>query len=118
VGSLICFITMLALLFPSGFLETIWKLKPEARFEFYKMGNWSIALMAVVGTACGLAAIGLARDAAWGRWLAIIILVVNMIGDSLNASLRRDPTTLIGVPIGGVMILYLVRSRRPPATDR
>jgi hypothetical protein len=106
---LICFVTVLALIFPGGFLEPIWRLKPEARLEFQELGRWSIVLMAVVGAACGLAAVGLARSAEWGRRLAISVLTVNLIGDSLNALLRQDPRTLIGLPIGGLMIWYLVK---------
>lgn len=67
--------------------------------------------MAVVGVACGLSAIGLARNAEWGRRLAIGVLTVNLIGDSLNALLRHDPRTLIGLPIGGLMIWYLLTRR-------
>ena len=111
-GALICLVTMIALAFPGGFLEPIWRLKPEARVEFQKIGSWSVALMAVVGAACGLAAVGLARNAEWGRRLAIGVLTVNLVGDSLNALLRHDPRTLIGLPIGGLMILYLVKKRR------
>ena len=113
-GALICLVTMLALAFPGGFLEPIWRLKPEARVEFQQIGNWSVALMAVVGAACGLAAIGLAKNAEWGRRLAIGVLAVNLVGDSLNALLRHDPRTLIGLPIGGLMILYLMKKRRSP----
>ena len=71
----------------------------------------SIAVMAVVGVACGSAAIGLGRDAEWGRRLAIGILSANLVGDSVNALLRHDPKTLIGLPIGGLMIWYLVKKR-------
>lgn len=113
-GALICFVTTLALAFPEGFLEPVWRLKPEARVEFQQIGNWSIALMAVVGAACGLAAIGLAKDVEWGRRLAIGILTVNLIGDTLNAILRHDPRTLIGLPIGGLMIWYLLKKKRSP----
>ncbi len=67
--------------------------------------------MAVVGVACGLSAIGLARNAEWGRRLAIGVLTVNLIGDSLNALLRHDPRTLIGLPIAGLMIWYLLTRR-------
>jgi len=110
-GALICLMTMLALAFPGGFLEPIWQLKPEARVEFQKIGGVSVVLMAVVGGACGLAAVGLAKNAEWGSRLAIGVLAVNLIGDSVNALLRHDPRTLIGLPIGGLMILYLVKKR-------
>lgn len=110
-GALICLVTMLALAFPGGFLEPIWRLKPGARVEFQQIGNWSVALMAVVGTACGLAAVGLAKNAEWGRRLAIGVLTVNLVGDTLNALLRHDPITVIGLPIGGLMILYLIKEK-------
>jgi hypothetical protein len=111
-GASICLITVVALTFPGGFLEPIWRLKPEARVQFQQIGNWSIALMAVVGTACALAAIGLAKNVEWGRHLAIGVLSVNLIGDTLNALLRHDSRTLIGLPIGGLMILYLMKRGR------
>ena len=90
---MICLVTMFALAYPRGFLEPIWRLKPEARVEFQKIGGASVVLMAVVGAACGLAAVGLARNAEWGRRVAIGVLAVNLAGDSLNALLRHDPRT-------------------------
>lgn len=110
-GALICLVTMLALAFPGGFLEPIWRLRPDARLEFQKLGDRSVLLMAVVGTACGLAAAGLAQQAEWGRRLAIGILTVNLVGDTLNAFLLHDLRTLIGLPVGGLMIWYLLRRR-------
>ncbi len=112
-GALICSVTMLALAFPGGFLEPIWRVKPEARVEFQQIGHWSVELMATVGTACGLAAWGLAKNAEWGRRLAIGVLTVNLIGDSINAWLRHDPRTVIGLPIGALMIPYLMKKKRP-----
>ena len=49
--------------------------------------------MAIVATGCGFAAIGLARNREWGRRLAIGILIINLIGDSLDAFIharRKD----------------------------
>jgi hypothetical protein len=112
-GALICLVTTLALAFPGGLLEAIWRLKPDARLEFQRLGSASMALMAVVGAACGLAAVGLAKNAEWGRRLAIGVLTVNLVGDSLNALLRHDAKTLIGLPIGGLMILYLAKEKGP-----
>ena len=103
---------MLALGFPGSFLESIWRLKPEARVQFEEIGRGvSIVLMAAIGIACSLAAVGLAQAAKWGRWLAIGILTANLVGDSVNALLRHDPKTLIGLPIGGLMIWYLVKKK-------
>ena len=111
-GAVICSVVMLALAFPGSVLESVWRLRPDARTEFREFGTWSIALMATVGAACGLAAFGLARGAEWGRQLAIGVLTVNLVGDMFNAVFRHDLRTLIGLPIGGLMIWYLVRRRR------
>jgi len=108
-GALISVIVMLALIFPGTDLESIWRLKPEAQSQFQTIGRAvSVGLMAVVAVACGLAAVGLANSTEWGRRLAIGILTINLIGDSLHALFTRDPTTLIGLPIGGLMIFFLV----------
>jgi hypothetical protein len=41
-----------------------------------------------------------------------VVLSVNLIGDLLNALLRQDPKTLIGLPIGGLLLWFLLRARR------
>jgi hypothetical protein len=113
-GALICIVVMLALAFPGSFLEWIWRLRPDAHTDLEEYGMWSIALMATVGAACGLAALGLARQAEWGRQVAIGVLTVNLVGDTFNAVFRGDLRTLIGLPIGALMIWYLVK--RAPKT--
>jgi hypothetical protein len=112
-GALISLVVMLVLVFPGNNLESVWRLKPEARTQFQTIGRGASApLMAIVATGCGFAAVGLARNTEWGRRLAIGILTINLIGDSLHALFTRDPKTLIGLPIGGLMILFLVRTKR------
>src|SRR6478752_6332801 len=106
-GALVCILLMLALAYPGSFLEFIWRFRPGIREEFQEYGVWSIAVMAALGAACGLSAFGLARGAEWGRQLAISVLTVNLVGDMFNAVLRGDRRTLIGIPVGFVMIWYL-----------
>ena len=117
-GALICSLVMLALAFPGGMLEPIWRLRPDARAEFQDIGTWAIGLMAAVGAACGLSAFGLARRAEWGRRLAIGVLTVNLVGDAFNAVFRGDLRTLIGMPIGGLMIWYLASEGRASARPK
>src|SRR5438876_149898 len=111
-GAAMCLLTIVMLLFPGSALDSLWKLNPDAHAAFQKIGKLSILLMLIVGAACALASIGLAKRARWGIPLALGILIVNLIGDSLNALLRHDWRTLIGLPIGGAMIEYLLSVRR------
>ena len=108
-GTCMCALTIVLLIFPGTMLDSLWRLNPEAHAAFQSIGWLSILLMATVGTACGLAAIGLARNTTWGCWLGILVLTVNLVGDLTNALLRHDLRTLIGMPIAGAMMVYLYR---------
>lgn len=111
-GVTTCVLTIALLLFPGTALDAVWRLNPDAQVAFQSIGHWSIAIMLAVGTACCLAAVGLWRGALWGTRVAIIILIVNMIGDLSNALLNYDFRTLIGLPIAAAMIVYLARSEK------
>ena len=110
-GAAMCLLTIAGLLFPGGFLEPMWRLNPDAHAAFQSLGRWSILLMTIVGTACASAAIGLARRKHWGWHVAIVVLAINLLGDTINAIARHDLRTLIGLPIGGALILYLTSKR-------
>jgi hypothetical protein len=111
-GTLACVLTIAALLLPGSLLDQLWRLNTGARVGFHQIGTaLSIILMAAVGLACAGAAIGLNRMAEWGRRLALAILSLNLAGDSLAAWLRHDPRTLIGLPIGGTLLFYLLRMK-------
>jgi hypothetical protein len=110
-GTTMCVLTILGLLFPRSVLEPMWRLNPDAHAAFQSLGLTSILLMTAVGTACASAAIGLARHKRWGWWLAIGVLAVNLLGDAINAIALHDWRTLIGIPIGGALILYLISKR-------
>jgi len=107
-GATACAVTIAMLLAPAGRLDFLWRLNPEAQVGFQTIGTaFSVLLMLGVGLACACAAVGLARQKSWGRRLAIGILAVNLIGGCVNFVVRHDPRTLIGLPIGGAMIIYL-----------
>ena len=119
VGAAICLLTIVILLFPGGAPESIWWLNPEAHVAFQKLGKLSVLLMLIVGVACGAAAIGLAKRTRWGIPLALAILTINLVADLLNAFLRHDLRILVGLPIGGAMVAYLLiaLTDRVGATD-
>jgi len=110
-GALMAFLAFLGLLLSGGFLQLIWRLNPAAYRALTELGACGMLLMAVVAIACALAGIGLWIQTQWGRRLAVGMLAINLLGDVLNAVARGDLRTLIGIPIGGAMIFYLLRAR-------
>jgi|SRR6516162_752742 hypothetical protein len=109
-GAAMCALTIVLLVFPRTALDVLWRFNPDARLALQSFGTWSIVFMLTVGTACAFAATGLWRGAVWGIPLAVLILFANIAGDLISALVRNDYRALIGLPIGGGMIFYLVRS--------
>jgi len=110
-GTVMSGLAAVMLLFPGSVLEPLWRLNPRAREGFAAMGLWAVLLLAVVCAACGAAALGLQRCKRWGYWTALTILIINLAGDTTNAVLAHDWRTLIGLPIGGAMLVYLLTKR-------
>ena len=111
-------LTALMIAFPGSFLDAVWRLNPRARDGLMAMGVRALLLMIVVCCACLTSAIGLWRHTRWGYATALIVLGANMIGDSTNALLDRDWRTLIGLPVAGAIIAYLVTKGRLFGTVR
>ncbi len=104
-------LAFLGLLFPDGPLEPMWRLNRDAQVGLLELGGWGLLLMFIVAIVCALAAIGLRRRARWGHRLAVTAIALNLLGDLLNALVLGDVRTLIGIPIGGAVIWYLMSSR-------
>ncbi len=118
-GTAMCALTVALLLFPGTRADAIWRVNPEAQTSLRQIGEWAVVLMIVAAGACAAAALGLWRGTEWGRRIAIGVLTTNLIGDIAAAEVRHDPRTLIGIPIAGAMIAYLVRRGRtaPPGCE-
>jgi hypothetical protein len=111
-GTTMSGLTAFLLMVPGTVLDRAWTLNPAARTNFTSMGAYGPILMALVCASCATACVGLWRMTLWGTSVAIAILTVNLLGDSVNAFVFHDWRTLIGLPIAGAMIFYLVSVRR------
>jgi hypothetical protein len=111
-GMVMASLAAIMLLFPGTILDALWRLNPKARDAFAVIGFWAGPLMLVVAAACATAASGLWRCERWGYIAAVSILSINLVGDTLNVVVLHDWRTIIGLPIGGTMIAYLVSKRQ------
>ncbi len=108
LGTIPAAVSALALARPGAWSRAVWRLKPEAPADLARLGPVAIPLMVAVAAACAGAAAGLWTRRRWGHRLAVALLGVNLVGDGLNAVIRGDWRTLIGLPIGSVMLAYLL----------
>lgn len=99
----------LALLYPSGSLESVWQLNPVARTHLGSFGPLGIGLMALLSTACVGAALGLRSLAGWGHKLAVALLGLNVLGDAANAISGHYVRALVGIAVNGLLIAYLLQ---------
>lgn len=106
-GTIISFTSAISLLSPNSFLEPMWKLNPRALDAFHHMGFWAILLMFVVSIFCGLAAYGLWNGELWGYYIAIGMLIINLIGDIYNFGSGIERRAFIGIPIV-ILILFFI----------
>jgi uncharacterized membrane protein (DUF2068 family) len=111
-GALMAALAFTMLLFPGSALDRLWQLNPQAKPGLTALGAGGLVLMAVVCETGATAAIGLWRCRRWGLWLAVGGLAVNLAADLGNAVIRHDWRTLVGLPIGGAIIGYLIARRR------
>jgi Fe2+ transport system protein B len=111
IGVAASFISVLSLTFPGSFLEPIWRLNPQAREGFDRAGPWAILLMSLVCVACICTAIGLWRGLGWGYWLAVGMLIINLLGDIINVVTGAEPRVIVGIPIVLLILAYLRRRR-------
>jgi hypothetical protein len=105
-------LTFLMLLFPGSPLDVLWQLNPRAHEGLDSLGWLALLLMAATSLACITAALGLWRCTRSGLWTAVAILAINLVGDAGNALITGDKRALIGLPIGGLVIWYLLSQRR------
>ena len=111
-GATISLIAGISLLLPNSFLEPIWRLNPRAYANLARLGLWAVLLLSTVSMLCAAAAIGLWRGSRWGYWLAVGLILTNLLGNVINVVLGTEPRAIVGVPIAAALLAYLIFSKK------
>lgn len=112
LGATISLIAGISLLRPNSFLQPIWQLNPGAHENLSRLSLWAVLLLSTVSLLCAAAAIGLWRGSRWGYWIAVGLLVTNLLGDVINVVLGTEPRAIVGVPIAAALLAYLIMSKK------
>ena len=91
------------------FLDGIWLLNPTAYKQLAPLGRSVGAALVLLAVALGAAAVGWFRRRIWGWRLAVSVIGIQVIGDTLNllrGDFVRGP---IGIVVAGAVLIYLLR---------
>jgi hypothetical protein len=99
------------LFWPGTWLDSIWMINPEGHAGMMAAGLAAAAGMGLLCVVMSTTARGLWAQRLWAWWIALCVLVVNAVADLATAVLQHNPRTLIGVPIAGFMVGWMLRPR-------
>lgn len=111
-GAAISLTASISSLLSNSFLESMWRLNPRAHENLSSLGLWAVVILTPVSIFCAAAGIGLWRGSRWGYWLAIGLMVTNLLGDVTNVVLGTEPRAIVGVPIAAAILVYLIMSKK------
>ena len=121
-GMLASALAAMLLLFPGSILDAVWRLNPHGHEGFMRIGLFAPPLLGVVSPACGAASFGLFSGRRWGLRLAVVLFMVNLAGDLLNAALGIEPRAAFGVSVVALLLWFLstatVKAFFAPAPDQ
>ena len=108
-GACMSGLAAVTLAWPGTPLDRVWELNPTGHAELVAAGPLAAMGMAILSPVMVVIAIGLLARRRWAYWAAVVGLVVNATGDAVAAVVRGDARTLIGVPIAGFFVYWLLR---------
>jgi hypothetical protein len=110
-GALASGLSSVSLLTPGGPLEPMWRLNPRAHAGFVSLHLWGPLLLSGLAFVCAATALGLICGKRWGYRLAIILLLINFIGDFANTTLGIERRAIFGLPVAALLLWYLFSRR-------
>jgi hypothetical protein len=109
-GTLMATLAAFLLAFPGTALDRLWTLNPRAHAELAPFGSTIAIAFLILALLLATAAIGWLRRRYWGWLLAVIIFVIQGLGDFANILLGDFLRGVIGFVVASAILAYLLQS--------
>ena len=97
-------VMLLSLLAPGTPLDALWAMKAGSRSQFLALGFGGPALLGGLVIVLAPTGVGMLRRWRWARWVAILVLAVNVIPDLIRGVAGETDLLLPIVPVAVVMV--------------
>lgn len=108
-GATMAILAGFTLVFRGTPVDNMWRLNPKAFQQLALLGRGIGIAFLVLSCALLCSAIGWLRRRYWGWLLATIIIVIQVIGDLVNAIRGEISQGIFGVAIAGLLLLWLLQ---------
>jgi len=108
-GAVMASFAATTLLWPGTPLDRLWTFNRTAYEQLGTLGKAAGILFLLLGATLTLAGIGWFRHRLWGLRLAIVILVMQVLGDLANCVRRDMLHGGVGVVVASAMLFFLLR---------
>ena len=90
VATGIAVVVGLSLLFPNPLMDRLWKLNRPAEAAFRSVSRLSGVVLVLLAVGTFAAAKDLLRQKAWAWWFAVVLFIVNGVGDLVSFATTGD----------------------------
>ncbi|HVW24423.1 MAG TPA: hypothetical protein VHC69_03595 [Polyangiaceae bacterium] len=101
-----------SILRPGTAVDALWRMNPTAWRALHQVEPFAVALLSCAASTSLFSAVGLWRGAAWGRMLALVVLVETGLAATAQVVIDGDPRGIIAQPIVAPLIAYLLLNTR------
>lgn len=109
IGTAITLATGFSLLWPGSALDAMWRIKPEEHQQLLRAGLPAAVGFVGLAAIMAITSVGAFLRRRWAWWLAMIIFIINGIGDVVRGIFGAPAEGVIGVAVVAIVLWWLTR---------
>jgi hypothetical protein len=118
MATVITAVAGISLLLPGSLLDAMWRIKPEEHEQLLSAGVPASLGFLGLSAIMAVTSIGSFLRRRWAWWLAMMIFVVNGLGDAIRGALGAAVEGVVGVSAVALILFWLTRPNVRATFDR